>query len=152
MKLQYHTAISLTISGILYMTFKSWGLAAANLAAGIFIDLDHFFDYIYAHGHPFKIKDFFQNCHNCQFNKIFLFLHAWELVALMGLAAWLTEWNPWITGTFIGLGQHIFFDTIYNDSGFMCYSLLYRWKKDFDFDTIFHSLKDHKYEYRQNRQ
>ena len=148
MKLHHHTAISLTISGILFMIFRSWGLAAANLIVGIFIDFDHFFDYIYAHGRRFKVKDFFRNCHNCQFDKIFIFLHAWELLALMGAAAWLTDWNPWVTGAFIGIGQHLFFDTLYNGSGFRSYSLFWRWKNDFDFDTIFHRLTDCKYKNR----
>ncbi|HDZ84095.1 MAG TPA: hypothetical protein ENH45_02660, partial [Nitrospirae bacterium] len=93
MRLHHHTAISLTISGLLYMTFRSWELAAANLITGIFIDLDHIFDYLYAHGRPLKMKDFFQVCNNCQFDKIFLFLHGWAWVALIGTAAWLTDWN-----------------------------------------------------------
>ena len=113
MKLQHHTAISLTISGLLYMIFKSWGLAVSSLIAGIFIDLDHFFDYINEHGLPFRIKNFFHVCNKSQFDKIILFLHGWEWVALLGIAAWLMDWNPWVTGTFIGIGQHIFLDFSY---------------------------------------
>lgn len=148
MKLHHHTAISLTISAILFLLFRSWALAAANLIAGIFIDLDHFFDYTYGYGRPFRVRDFFRACHTCQFNRIFLFLHGWEWVIILGTAAWLTEWNPWVTGTFVGIGQHIFLDTIHNRSGFKSYFLLWRWKKDFDFDTIFHSLTRYKYKYR----
>ena len=148
MKLHHHTAISLTISGILYMIFRSWGLAVSSLIAGIFIDLDHFFDYINDHDRPFGIMDFFRICHNCQFDKIVLFLHAWEWVALLGMASWLNNWNPWITGTFIGLGQHIFLDSFYNASGFKSYSLFWRWKNNFEFDKIFHGLTDCKYKYR----
>ena len=100
----------------------------------------------------FKVKDFFKICHNCQFDRIFLFLHGWEWVALLGIAAWITGWNPWITGTFIGLGQHIFLDSFYNASGFKSYSLFWRWKNNFEFDKIFHGLTDRKYEYRNNLQ
>lgn len=148
MRLHHHTAISLTISAVLYMMFRSWGLTASSLVAGIFIDLDHYFDYIYSHGRPFRIKDFFRVCNNHQFNKIVLILHGWEWVALLGMAAWLTDWNPWITGTFIGIGLHIYLDTVYNGVGFRSYSIIWRWKKDFVFDTIFHSLTDCKYKYR----
>ncbi|HDN94464.1 MAG TPA: hypothetical protein ENH18_00060 [Nitrospirae bacterium] len=150
MKLHHHTAISLTISGILYMTSRSWGLAAANLIAGIFIDFDHFLDYLYEHGRPFKIKNFFHVCKHCQFNKVFLILHAWEWVALLGLAAWLSGWNPWVTGTFIGIGQHLVCDAMYNGLHFRSYSMIWRWKNDFDFDTLFHNLTGCKYEYRKN--
>ena len=128
--------------------FRSWGLAAANLIAGIFIDMDHLFDYLYAHGRPFKIQNFFRVCDNCQFDKIFLFLHGWEWVALLGIAAWLTDWNPWITGTFIGIGHHIFLDSFYNGSGFKSYFLFWRWKKNFDFDSIFCGLTDRKYKHK----
>ena len=148
MRLHHHTAISLTISVLLYMIFRSWGLAISSLIAGILIDLDHFFDYINDHSHPYSVKHFFHICNNCQFDKIVLILHGWEWVALMGIAAWLTGWNPWITGTFIGIGQHIFLDAFYNGSGFKSYSLFWRWKKNFKFDTIFHGLKKSKYEYR----
>jgi len=150
MRLHHHTAISLTISGLLYIIFRSWGLAASSLVAGIFIDLDHFFDYLYAHGRPFRIKDFFRVCNNCQFNRIFLFLHGWEWVALLGMAAWLTNWNPWVTGTLIGFGQHIVLDSFYNASGFRSYSLFWRWREDFVFDRIFYNLTTQKYEYKKN--
>lgn len=150
MKLHHHTAISLTISGLLYIIFRSWGLAVSSLLAGIFIDLDHYFDYIQNYGRPFRIKNFFRVCKHCQFNKIFLFLHGWEWVALLGMASWLTNWDQWVTGIFIGIGQHIFLDSFYNGSGFKSYSMFWRWKNNFEFDTIFHGLKDCKYEYRNN--
>jgi hypothetical protein len=150
MRLHHHTAISITISGFLYMIFKSWGLAAASLISGILIDLDHLFDYTYEHGQPFNIRDFFRVCHNCQFNRIFLLLHAWEWVALLGIAAWLSGWNPWVTGVLIGFGQHILLDTVHNGSGLRSYFLYWRWKNDFVFDRIFHHLRTYKYEYRDN--
>jgi len=130
------------------MIFRSWALAASNLIAGIFIDLDHYFDYIHTHGRPFRIRKLFHVCNNNQFDTIFLFMHGWEWVVLMGMAAWFTDWNPWITGTFIGIGQHIFFDAFHNGAGFKSYSIIWRWKKGFVFDTIFHGLTDCKYKYR----
>lgn len=150
MKAHRHAAISLTISGILFLAFRSWGLAAANLIAGVFIDIDHIFDYMREHGRNLDVKDFFRVNDNAQYNRIFLFWHAWEWVAMLGAAAWLTDWNPWITGAFIGMGHHIFLDCAHNISGFKSYSLIWRWKKAFVFDTIFHGLKDRKYEYLKN--
>lgn len=147
MKLHHHTAFSVVISAILYLIFKSWGLAAASLISGIFIDLDHLIDYVRETGWSFKIKSFFQCCHKCQFKQILLIWHGWEWVVLLGISAWLTDWNPWITGTFIGFGQHIVLDTFYNAPNALSYSLIWRWKKDFEFDVIFPNLKKHKYKH-----
>ncbi len=148
MKPQYHAVITVTISGILYMAFKSWGLAVSSFIAGIFIDLDHVIDYVRESRPPFKIKTFFLTCYQCRFNKIVLVCHGWEWLVLWGAAAWLTGWNPWITGTFIGLSQHMILDTMYsirNLKSVRSYSLIWRWKKDFDFDTIFPQMKKIKY-------
>ena len=147
MKLHHHTAFSVIISGMLYMIFKSWGLATACLISGIFIDLDHLIDYVRETGWPFKIKSFFQFCHKCQFRQIFLIWHGWEWVVLFGIAAWLTDWNPWITGTLIGLGLHIVLDTFYNGSNVLSYSLIWRWRKNFEFDRVFPKMKRIKYKY-----
>ncbi len=135
----------MVISGTLYLIFKSWGLAISCFIMGIFIDLDHFIDYIRENGWSFKIKNFFQVCHTCQFNRIFLLLHGWEWLILWGIAAWLTDWNPWMVGAFIGFSQHIVLDVFYNGSNLLPYSLIWRWKKDFHFDTIFSNLKSRKY-------
>jgi hypothetical protein len=148
MKLHHHTAFSITIAGILYMIFKSWGLAIACLVSGIFIDLDHIIDYIREHGWPFKIKDFFQVHHKCQFNQIVLVWHGWEWIILWAAAAWLTGWNPWMTGALIGMSQHMLLDTLYNTSNLFTYSFIWRWKQNFDFDTIFTKKTRNKYKYK----
>ncbi len=148
MRLHYHSAFSVTISAILYMIFKSWGLAIACFLSGIFIDLDHFIDYLRENGWPIKLKKFFQVCYKCQFDRIILLWHGWEWIVLLGIAAWLTDWNPWMTGALIGLSQHIVLDAFSNSSNLQTYSLIWRWKKNFDFDTIFSKMKRYKYKHR----
>ncbi len=150
MKLPYHAVATITISGVLYMVFKSWGLAVSSFVAGIFIDLDHIIDYLRENGRPFKIKNFFRICHQCQFNKVILIWHGWEWIVLLGAAAWLTGWNPWITGMLIGITQHLLLDAINSIpdlKSLRSYSLIWRWKKDFDFDTLFPKMKNIKYRY-----
>ncbi|MBI5666332.1 MAG: hypothetical protein HZC49_14770, partial [Nitrospirae bacterium] len=66
MRLPQHTALSLTIAGVLYMIFKSWGLSLACFISGVFIDMDHFIDVIREHGWSIKVKDFFRICHHGQ--------------------------------------------------------------------------------------
>ncbi len=144
MKLHHHTAFSTVISGILYIIFKSWGLAIACFISGIFIDLDHIVDYTREHGLPFNIKNFFRVNYMAQYNKILLLWHGWEWLVLLSAAAWLTDWNPWITGILIGFSQHLVLDNI-NSGSRWSYSLFWRWRQDFDFDTIFPRMKKYKY-------
>jgi hypothetical protein len=148
MKLHHHTAVSLSISGILYLIFKSWELSIVSFLSGILIDLDHIFDVVREHGWSIKIADFFRICHKGQFNRIFLLLHGWEWIALLGTASWFSRWNPWITGVFIGFTQHMILDNLHNGTNIWCYSILWRWKKDFDFNTIFPKMAKIKYKFK----
>jgi hypothetical protein len=137
MRIQYHAAASVTISGILYLLFKSWGLSLSCCLSGIFIDIDHVIDYFREKGWTLSIREFFRAFHECQFERIVLLCHGWEWIVLCGIASWLTDWNPWITGTFLGISQHIVIDAATNSSDVKPYSLLWRWKNNFHFDTIF---------------
>ncbi len=148
MRLHQHTAFSITVAGILYLIFKSWGLALASLISGILVDLDHIVDVVREHGWSIKTKDFFRLCKTGQFDRIILVWHGWEWIILWAAAAWITEWNPWMTGVFIGLAHHMILDTYINATNPWSYSLIWRWKKDFHFDTIFPKYKNIKYMHR----
>jgi hypothetical protein len=136
MKIHQHAVISLTLSGLLYLVFKSWALAAANLITGVFIDLDYVADYIMQHGFPFRLKEFMNAYRQGTLLKVRLF-HGWEWLVLWGLAAWMTDWNLWITGILLGFGQHLLLDKINFGEDFLCYSLWWRWKKGFKSEAIF---------------
>lgn len=136
MKFRQHAAISLAFSGLLYLAFKSWAPAAASLITGVFIDLDYAADYLMQHGFSFRIKEFFKVYNEDTLLKVRLF-HRWEWLAVWGLAAWLTDWNLWITGILLGFGQHIVLDKINFGEHFLCYSLWWRWKKGFKSEAIF---------------
>jgi len=150
LKLQYHTAASITLSGILYLLFKSWSLSLACCLTGIFIDIDHFIDYFRENGWTPNIKNFFRICNECQFDQIVLILHGWEWIILFGVLSWLTGWNPWITGMFLGIGHHMILDAFANSSYFKTYSLIWRWKKGFHFDTVFSNQKPYFCKYRKS--
>ena len=145
MKLHHHTIFSITIAGVLYVMFTSWRLALGSFIAGIFIDVDHIVDVVREHGWSVKVREFFHICHTAQFNRILLLLHGWEWLIIWTFIAWLTDWNPWITGALIGLGHHMVLDAYANSENVSSYSLLWRWKKDFHFDTIFPKFTRFKY-------
>lgn len=146
MKLHHHTTSSTLIAGMLYLIFKSWELAVSCFVSGIFIDLDHFIDVIREYGWSFRIKDFFRICYTAQFERVMLICHGWEWLVLWAAAAWLTDWNPWVTGAFIGLTQHVILDVYQNSWDIRSYSLLWRWKNNFHFDTTFPRMTYLKYD------
>ncbi len=148
MKLHHHTAFSLAASGTLYLLTKSWGLAIASFIAGIFIDLDHFIDYFREHGINLDIKKFFRICKNAQFNKIILLFHGWEWLIVICTIAWCSGWDPLMTGIVIGLSHHMILDIFYNSKNLRAYSIIWRWSKGFEFDTVFPNLTPKKYEYK----
>lgn len=148
MKLSHHTAYSLTISGMLYMMFKSWELTLSSFLAGIFIDLDHIYDYVREHGWSLNVRDFFRVNNTGQYDRVVLLWHAWEWLVLLAIISWATNWNPWITGILVGFTQHLVLDTARNGSNLWCYSLVWRWAKGFKFDIIFPRWKDIKYKQR----
>ncbi len=140
MKFQYHAIASIALSGILYLIFKSWAMAAACLITGIFIDLDYIVDYFTQCGFSLNIKKFIQFYDREPSLKMRLF-HGWEWLLLWGAAAWLTNGNPWIVGTLIGFGQHLLLDKINFGEPFLSYSVLWRWKKRFRSAEIFRRKK-----------
>ncbi|TNF53025.1 hypothetical protein EP227_06565 [bacterium] len=142
MQPKYHVAISAVISGVLYILFKSWALAFSSFVSGIFIDLDHVIDYMVEHGLHIDMKKFFHFFYGEQYRKLTLILHGWEWLIVLLILSWLTSWNPWVTGVFIGFSQHLISDRVYNISNFWSYSLIFRWKNKFDTKVILLKNRD----------
>ncbi|MBI5666241.1 MAG: hypothetical protein HZC49_14290 [Nitrospirae bacterium] len=149
MKLEHHIALSAIISGILYAAFKSWGLSLSSLLSGIFIDTDHIIDYLVAHGRSIRRSDFFSFFYEEKHRKITLIFHGWEWLFCLGAIAVSTEFNPWVTGLLIGYGHHITSDFLYNKANLKAYSLIWRWKNNFDSRKIF--PRDRGYNPRDNK-
>ncbi len=79
-----HIFSSMTIGVIGGMITKEWTLTiTTSLIAGVFIDLDHLYDYWRAFGIKFNLKYFLKGYQFLKNEKIYLPLHAWELVFLL---------------------------------------------------------------------
>lgn len=136
MTLLHHVTASAIISGALFLIFRSWGLAATSLLSGIFIDLDHVIDYIRERGFRYDTRRFFDFFYEEKYDSITLIFHGWEWLALLLFLSWRTEWNPLVTGTFIGCSQHLILDKIYNIATFGSYSFFWRLINGFDPNRI----------------
>lgn len=137
MKPQYHVASSVLVAGILFLVFKSWSMTFTCLLSGIFIDIDHIYDYLIEFGWPFRVKDFIDAVYKAKFNRMTLFLHSWELMFLILVIALYTNWNPLITGVLIGFGHHIILDKLYTGGHLKNYLFMWRWKRNFELELIF---------------
>jgi hypothetical protein len=132
MKPQYHVASSVLLASILYLFFKSWSMSISCVFSGIFIDLDHIYDYIREIGYPFKFRDMVQIALNNDITRWTVVLHSWELLFVLLIIAWYTNWNPWITGTLIGFTSHILLDTVNQGITFQPYSFIWRRKRNYE--------------------
>jgi hypothetical protein len=132
MKLIHHVAVSTMVSGILYVLFKSWNLMAASLMSGIFLDLDHYIDYLFECGSPFQLKKFFHCIYEERLRKIYLIFHGWKWSIILIILGWMSDWNHWIIGVIIGYGHHMVLDALFNTNWPLSgYSILWRWKNNF---------------------
>ena len=132
MKFSHHVAVSTIISSILYVLFKSWSLTIASFLSGIFLDLDHYIDYLCEYGSPFNMKKFFNCIYKENLKKIYLFFHGWEWSIFLLIMSWMSDWNHWIVGVMIGYGHHMVLDALFNTNWpILGYSLLWRWKNNF---------------------
>ena len=105
-------------------------VTGANLITGIFLDIDHYIDYTAECGIRFNIKNFFKVCDEELTKRVFVLLHSWELLVLTFSAAWLLQWNPWVTGLSIGYMHHMVTDQYVNAPYKGSYFLAYRvWHK-----------------------
>lgn len=132
MKAEQHLVVSATLSGTLYYLCPCWQLAVSAFLAGILIDLDHFIDYVIEFGISSDWRNFFPSFYEGQYTRIYVLLHAWEWLLVLGTLSLLTDWNYWVVGGLIGGTVHLVLDQLANGASGMGYSLLWRWSIGFD--------------------
>ena len=136
MRLHQHVVASGILSGGIYALTRSPEVAAGSFVTGVFMDLDHIFDYWMAH--PFKVDlaHFFETCEEYKLPKTYLFLHSFELVVPLSLLAYFTR-SPWITGFLLGWAPHMVFDYFVNGAYPFSYFIVYRMANKFDITKVF---------------
>lgn len=148
MKLSGHVVASSVIAVTIFLVSRNLILALSSFLAGVFIDLDHLWDYFRSEGLKFDLKDFFYKCDNFQLKKFYLFFHSFELLPVLGIFTYLAPslklWsvgdnnhNHLLIGTLIGFSQHLFLDQVFNRAELLGYFFFYRWRKGFSGESIF---------------
>lgn len=137
MRARYHVIVSLSGGAIIYLLTRSLSKAILFSIAGIFIDLDHLFDYIRNYGWKIiSFPDFFKIFYTFKLKRIYVFLHSYELFLFLGLFLWYFKID-WGWAVFLGLSIHLLMDQIYYFISFRegsrrFYFLTYRISRGFE--------------------
>lgn len=108
-----HAAVSVAMSGVIFMAAGSAPMAVSCLVSGVLIDLDHVLDFCLLSGERFSVRRFMDWCVKMEWNRIFLFLHSIELFLLYALFVYFYRSDIAI-GVLLGTGVHLLLDQIFN--------------------------------------
>ena len=115
----------------------SWALTAGIAAGGFLIDVDHIVDYVvFERTGDFTPGAFLRHYVEGRTRRAVLFLHSYEVFALLGLCAWWTRAEV-LLAYLMGALMHLALDVVFNGpltpySITAFYSLLYRASYRFD--------------------
>ena len=135
MKPLVHFVASSLISSFVYILYRSIGVSLIAFVAGIFIDLDYILDYLLNYGlrHAWRNwREFYSVCDEMKFEKVYLFLHSFELVILLWI---LVRCLSYFYGArtvnlyralAIGFTQHLLLDFFSNPVHPLAYFLWFR--------------------------
>jgi len=98
---------------------------------GVFIDVDHYFDYIKHTGWNLNLKQFFYLSYGGKLDRFYLLFHGYEYLLLLTAIIVISDFNPLIIAAAIGYTQHLILDQIFNQVKPLAYFLIYRLKNRF---------------------
>lgn len=107
--------------------------------SGIFMDLDHILDYCLARKRLWgSYRDLWVYCGEERGGKLYLILHSYELLALMGLVVMGWHGNVIWWGLLVGMSVHLIADQIFNRQlrpfvYFLSYRLIHGFDKKYLF-------------------
>lgn len=106
-----------------FVVWKKWRQPlvafSAAIAGGFLIDLDHFFDYVFAFAFDFNLEYFSNGYYNLRNGKIFYLLHGWEYVAIFAIIGFLIKksmrWKSFFLALALGMFFHLSVDVLINE-------------------------------------
>ena len=138
MKPSYHLAMSSLIAGGSYAATQSPLIAASTIAVGFLIDGDHLFDYAIYCFQKRRWPSFWQFYHSsCPTPlRIYVPLHAYELILPIWLIAAFFSALPWAVWLSLSFGGHLLMDYLAYRPHPLCYSLIFRTIRGFSTETV----------------
>lgn len=87
---------------------------AASFLAGVFIDIDHVFDFVWNYGPRFNVRKFYDYCMDCRYERLSLIFHSYELIVGLWIAIFALSLGDIWKAVAIGLTQHLILDNVRN--------------------------------------
>lgn len=133
-----HAAISGIVSAVFAVASRSPAGTAACFLSGIFIDVDHAFDYWVAKRKlPFNYDKLFRFCGMERGGKLFLIFHSYEFLALLWAGLFVFPFNVVGLGIAVGLTVHVIIDQLANPLRPWALFFVYRLKHHFEKECVF---------------
>jgi len=134
-----HALISLTAGGVLYTYSRSLAGVAWFLIASIFIDIDHYIDYVRERGSTLDLGKVYRclKYGHMKFKKMMIILHSYELLIALWLVVFLFDPNIMWKYAAAGLTLHLFIDQLSNPSLSFAYFFWFRAVNKFETKKIF---------------
>lgn len=131
-----HLIITFFIAFAFYLKFKDKRLLFFSFLFGVFIDIDHFFDFFYHFGFSTDIYKFFQvDSYILESEKVFVPLHGWEFILIFFFLGLIFEKKFKINGLALTISVsyfgHLLWDNISFAHHYLCYFLTYRFLNNF---------------------
>lgn len=136
-----HFALVAVISGFFYWRYRDWRLILATVLFGIFIDLDHLFDYFAHFGPTFNLANFFNvSSYMGPAGKIYVPLHGWEFIFLLAILGKILERRFEIKGLMWAIvlvyGTHLLWDHFSINHHPLAYFFTYRFLNNFSLKSF----------------
>ena len=134
-----HAIISLGVGSIFYYFSRSIAGFLWIMAVGVLIDGDHYLDYIRERGISYNLKKVYMEmrCGYRDFKKLTLFLHSYELTALLWLCIYALNLGPTWKFVAIAFTLHILIDQLVNSITPLSYFLWFRRINNFETVKLF---------------
>jgi len=142
MTLGQHIMVSGITSAYYAYVSRSWAAAVVCFFSGVLIDLDHWVDYCWTKKKIcWSLKELEDYCyHGNKEDKIYLFLHSYELLLVLWAAVFLFLNDPVWIGLVLGMTVHILLDQIFNGVYPWAYFWFYRAKHGFPHKIFFKEI------------
>lgn len=132
-----HVVVSAATSIAFGCAARSWPAGVACFLSGVFIDLDHILEFWIAKRKiccsPGELLDF---CIFLPSERVFLVLHAYELILAAWVAAFYFHASPLWFGALLGVSVHILLDQAVNPVMPLAYFWFYRRRHGFSRDLF----------------
>ncbi|MBI4039335.1 hypothetical protein HY388_00725 [Candidatus Daviesbacteria bacterium] len=130
-----HYLLAVSIAIFFWIATRRFWASVLVVLVGVFIDLDHLFDYFYAYGWSWSPGLFFKHAFTAVSGKAFLPLHGWDLVAILLVIGWKSK-NIIVSAVAVGMFAHLMMDQYLVANHPFAYFLFYRLINNFSVDAF----------------